>query len=358
VAKKKHPSAKKRPKTAPKRLLHKPPESDLSAMLPDRRALEGTMKSLFDSLSGSGSDTPLDRAQEVMYKAFDERNPARRVALAMRALEICPDCADGYVLLAEHAETYKEELELYRQAVAAGERALGPDTFHENAGHFWGLLETRPYMRARKGLAHALWAGGRRQEAADHLQEMLELNPNDNQGVRYVLANWLLNLGHDEELESLLSEYDEGSATWAYTAALLAFRREGDSPDARRLLEDATQANAHVPAFLLGDQELPEEHPPHYSFGGESEATMYVQMALSAWRSTPGAIAWLKATEPERELSRSALPAAKTAAPASKKRRKTLTDRGETFGQAFRRGRKTRAEPNRWNSVRSGAPCP
>jgi hypothetical protein len=30
--------------------------------------------------------------------------------------------------------------------VAAGERSLGPKAFEEDAGHFWGILETRPYM--------------------------------------------------------------------------------------------------------------------------------------------------------------------------------------------------------------------
>jgi len=28
---------------------------------------------------------------------------------------------------------------------------------------------------------------------------MLRLNPNDNQGIRYLLVDWLLQLGRDEE---------------------------------------------------------------------------------------------------------------------------------------------------------------
>ena len=34
--------------------------------------------------------------------------------------------------------------------------ALGPRGFKQYAGHFWGFLETRPYMRARAGLAGTL----------------------------------------------------------------------------------------------------------------------------------------------------------------------------------------------------------
>lgn len=44
----------------------------------------------------------------------------------------------------------------------------------------------------RSGLAAALWRLGRHQEAIGHYQAMLKLNPNDNQGIRYVLAGYLL----------------------------------------------------------------------------------------------------------------------------------------------------------------------
>ena len=38
-------------------------------------------------------------------------------------------------------------------------------------------------MRARLGLAQALWAMGDQQAAIEHLHDMLRLNPGDNQGV-------------------------------------------------------------------------------------------------------------------------------------------------------------------------------
>src|SRR5205823_3664226 len=88
-------------------------------------------------------------------------------------------------------------------------RALGPDVFRKSAGHFWGILQTRPYLRARLGLAQTLWALARREEAVQHLQEMLRLNPNDNQGIRYTLAGFLLFLDRDEDLARLLEQSPE-----------------------------------------------------------------------------------------------------------------------------------------------------
>jgi tetratricopeptide (TPR) repeat protein len=165
--------------------------------------MEGVMSQLVPAPTNTNS-TVAD-AQQIMYAAFDESNPRRRLALARKALETSSDCADAYVLLAEHAQSLPEALELYEQGVAAGERALGEEGFREYEGHFWGILETRPYMRAREGLAHCLRQTGRREEAAEHFREMLRLNPNDNQGVRYCLASLLLDLEHDDELHRLLT---------------------------------------------------------------------------------------------------------------------------------------------------------
>ena len=222
---------------------------------------------LGEMVGGPAAGTPLGKAQELMYQAFGTTDPEERLKLARQALDLSPDCADAYVLLAEHAKSRKEALDLFEKGVAAGERALGPGAFRDDVGHFWGLLETRPYMRAREGLASKLWTMGRRDEAIRHLQDMLRLNPGDNQGVRYTLAGWLLAEGRDEELARLLEEYDEGSAFWAYTKALVAFRRHGDTPETRKLLKVAKKANKHVPAYLLGRKPLPQERPGYYSPG-------------------------------------------------------------------------------------------
>jgi tetratricopeptide (TPR) repeat protein len=263
--------------------------------LPDRRAMEGVMQHLVAGLQGQANqNTPLGKAQAIMHRAFEEPDEKKRIQLAKDALAICPDCADAHVLLAEHAPSRKEVMRLYEQGVAAGERALGPDAFQHNVGHFWGVLETRPYMRARLGLAHSLWTAGRRDEAVQHLQDMLRLNPGDNQGVRYTLAGFLLFLDRDNDLARILQQYDEDSATWAYTKALLAFRKHGDTTETQRLLKDARKTNKHVPEYLMGEKFPPAEEPGYYSPGDESEALNYVGSFLATWKSTPGAITWLR----------------------------------------------------------------
>jgi tetratricopeptide (TPR) repeat protein len=168
--------------------------ADIGRLLSERDfdSTEGMNAYLNDMIAAGGPvaaapRTPLEEAQDLMYEAYNASGK-RRVQLARRALEISPDCADCYVLLAEEtAGSLEEARDLYEQGVKAGERAIGPEGFREYRGEFWGILETRPYMRARAGLAHVLWLLGERRQAVEHLQDMLRLNPDDNQGLRYLL---------------------------------------------------------------------------------------------------------------------------------------------------------------------------
>jgi tetratricopeptide (TPR) repeat protein len=293
------PTSKKprKPKTASIAAKRKP---DAVTMLPDRRAMEGVLAMLSSGLGAGPGGSALEDAQDLMYRAWETADQRQRVALAKEALSRSPLCADAYVLLAEEtAKTPAEAIDLYRRGLEAGEKAVGPAAFQEDVGHFWGLLETRPYMRARGGLAQALWDIGYHDEAIEHYRELLRLNPNDNQGNRYLLAGCLLALDRDADLTALLDAYgQESTAEWSYTWALVAYRRDGDSVEARSLLEKATTANSHVASYLLGRKKLPRKPVPYITMGGEDEAQEYARRYAAAWANTQGALEWLTARLP------------------------------------------------------------
>jgi len=275
--------------------------TDLTSLLNEQQfgSIEDA-ESFLNNLIGSGEmpsaakTTALQQAQELIYDAFDASGK-RRFALARQALELCSDCADAYVLLAEEAATSIEKAkDLYAQGVKAGERVIGPEMFKNESGYFWGILETRPYMRARAGLARCLWMLGNRQEAIEHYRDMLRLNPNDNQGIRYILANCLLDEGQEKELENLLKQYgDDIAATWSYTRALLLYRQEGPSSKAKKALQEAKASNRFVPLYLLQKKRLPRHLPDYVGIGDEPEAVAYAAEALEIWLKTPSALDWL-----------------------------------------------------------------
>jgi tetratricopeptide (TPR) repeat protein len=255
------------------------------------KSFEGMLTGMFEG----GKRRAIDVAQEVIYDAWEAPTKKRRIALARKALEISPDCADAYLILAEtEAASIEDVINLYRQGLEAGERAIGKKAFKNDVGHFWGLLETRPYMRARAGLAECLRAEGKPEEAVEHYWDMLRLNPNDNQGIRDLLMPCLIELGRDKDAEKLFKQYKEdGMAVWIYSRALLDFRKHGDSAISDRSLKKALEENRHVPDYLLGRKKMPRYIPDYYGFGDENEAVLYAYGNRGAWKVTPGAMEWL-----------------------------------------------------------------
>lgn len=195
-------------------------------------------------------------AQDIAWDAWDAPDPARRMALAKKALAVSPLCADGYVILADMAEAGSDE-------------------------------------------QLALWRRGVHEEAIGHLQAVLALNPDDNQGARYLLAGWLAQAERGGELESLLAAYgDEWSAFGGWTKALVAFRKGGDGVESRALLAEAVAINRHVGDDLCGARKAPRREAPYYSPGDASEGVVYLKDYAAAWRATPGALDWLRAQRP------------------------------------------------------------
>lgn len=260
-----------------------------------RKGMKSASEPALARIGGGEGDDDLHAAQQIIYDAWEMRDRRDRVALARKALAVSSLCADAYVLLAENATTAGESMALYRQGVVAGEQALGTAAFEDDVGHFWGLLETRPYMRARHGLALVSWRMGERDEAVLHYQDMLRLNPGDNQGIRYTLLDALLELGRDGDAGKLIKRYkDDGAAAWSWSGALLSFRTDGDGAASRRALAGAVKANAHVPSYLLGKKKLPRTLPEFIGLGDTNEAVVYVHGAVGAWARTAGALAWAR----------------------------------------------------------------
>ena len=262
-------------------------KANAPAALPDRRAME----SFLAGIAGRRGDDATAKAQDVMYEAWERTTSRSRIALARKALGISPLCADAYVLLAEEAQSIEQARDLYAKGVDAGELALGPRGFKEYAGHFWGFLETRPYMRARAGLASTLVQLGEVEGALAHYRDMLTLNPNDNQGIRYVLAGCLLRQDNYSALKELLAVHEDDGAFWLYTRALVAFRESDEQ--AAALVKNAWSANEHVPAILAGTKPAVSLDDGYITMGGPDEATYYVTECGAAWHRTPGAVAWL-----------------------------------------------------------------
>jgi len=118
------------------------------------------------------------------------------------ALRLDPDHADAWVhlgILSFEQSRVKVALYCYERGEAAAlARTIGDPKTYE--GPFWLDLDSRPYMRALHGKGLCLWRLGRTREARQVFARMLRLNPNDNQGARFLIPDLDAGLTWEESM--------------------------------------------------------------------------------------------------------------------------------------------------------------
>jgi hypothetical protein len=138
------------------------------------------------------------------------------------ALRLDPGHADAWVHLGNlcfEEGLVVEALGHYERGQAAAEaRTIGDPSRYPHP--FWLDLDSRPFMRALHGRGLCLWRLGQVEEAHQIFTWMLELNPNDNQGVRFILSDldegltWQEGAARDEAWEREQAEAFRLAQIW------------------------------------------------------------------------------------------------------------------------------------------------
>jgi tetratricopeptide (TPR) repeat protein len=242
-------------------------------------------------------DDPKWRAQELAYDALETDDFGEALRLVDEALKLDPDCTDAQRLMVSLLPTELDNrIQLMREVVEKAERNLGDDFFEKEAGHFWGIVSSRSYMRAKQHLGELLVEVGALEKAIAVFERMLELNPNDNQGMRYPLLALYLATNQLDGAARLMSRYPDkervtGSFAWG---RVLERWLAGELAEAETALAQAREVNPYAEPYISGERELPSEVPAYYRFGEESEALVCAKELAVAWKSQPAFREWLR----------------------------------------------------------------
>ncbi|WP_158737985.1 SEC-C metal-binding domain-containing protein [Alteribacillus sp. YIM 98480] len=236
-----------------------------------------------------------DRAQLILYDAMLEPSPLEKIYLIQKALKLDENQPDAYLQLAELAESEKEELENTRKAVEAGRAMLGEDFINKEKGHFWSITETRPFMRAMQQYAYLLEVSDPK-HAEQIYEEMLELNPSDNQGIRYQLLSLYLLINEYDKANALLDEYPEETAFWLFHQAFSEYMKNGLSKEFETKLHKAEKENPYIIDYIV-DLERMSVDPfmvEAFSPGSPEEAALYIEDAVFMWKAEDKLMNYLK----------------------------------------------------------------
>ena len=262
--------------------------------------MEKEMKNFIQKLNNNEiefDDDPKFQSDDLLEEAFEATSKTKAIKLAKQALEIYPDNIDAESFIADYEEHQIKKLEKYNNIIEHATKLLEKENIfdQENIGDFWGILETRPYMRARSKKITILIDLGRYTEAINECEEMLKLCESDNLGIRYTLIGLYCALEKFEECEKLYKKYNEDSVFMLFPMAIMNFKK-GNYKETKKFLKDVQEINPYIIKILKNEISMQKnaDDIEYYAPGSMEEASIIINDLLYLLWSVPSFITFIE----------------------------------------------------------------
>ncbi len=230
-------------------------------------------------------------AEEIVNDAWEAETTAQKIKLARKALDIDLNAIDAYNIIGIHAATLAEKIALFREANRIGEELFAP-LMDDTEMAWWGYIGTRPWMRARHNLGLALMEAEEEEGATTAFKTLIVLNPNDNQGIRYLLLKIFAQSGNYAECSSLIGLYpDDSSIEFPSTKLLVELAKSKSIKNPDNLLAEIDKSNSH---FLTGLKKAattgkwPSRSASEWvTFGSKQQSDLCLSEFRQAWKRSP-----------------------------------------------------------------------
>ena len=224
-------------------------------------------------------NTILDDAYELLEKAENAKSKAQAIKYAKKAYEKCPECFDAIIFQCDLEENGIKRMKLLDAGLKTEKNRLIKEKYFdkENIGHFYGIFETRPYIRGLVIKAEYLLEEGKLRQAESVCNEVLKLNANDNMGARYLLMAIYATLEEENDMLKLYKKYPEEDLEMLFPLFAIYYKN-GNDKKAKEYLKRIDKCNPNFVKFFKGTiKESKEVSPGYYSRGDSSEIFMYLE---------------------------------------------------------------------------------
>lgn len=209
-----------------------------------------------------------EKAYDLYDKAMESDNIVQAKYYLRQALKLKPDYLDAKVELATYLDDYSKSINELTKLKTEEEKRLENEGYFKDdkIGDFYGILETRPYMRLLYQLGRTYQEVTSYRKAASIYKRMIELNENDNLGARYSLMGIYAILEEKEAMEQLLEKYPEESIP-VYLFSFVLNYKLYQYEEARKYLKKIQKRVPKFKKLLLGTikfDDLDEEIMPGY----------------------------------------------------------------------------------------------
>jgi hypothetical protein len=224
-------------------------------------------------------NTPLDDAYEILEEAQHAKNEKEAIRLAKKAYEKSAECFDALLFQCDLEENGIKRMKLLNDGLEFEKNRLTKENYFdkENIGHFYGIFETRPYIRGLVTKIEYLLEEGKLRQACNICNEVLKLNNNDNLGARYLLMAIYGVLEEEKEMLKLYKKYPEENLEMLFPLFAIYYKN-GNDKKALEYLNRIDKCNSNFVKFFKGTiKESKKVNPGYYSRGDSSEIFMYLE---------------------------------------------------------------------------------
>ncbi|MDF9824265.1 tetratricopeptide (TPR) repeat protein [Breznakia sp. PF5-3] len=235
---------------------------------------------LYNTKNMPVNESKMSQAYDYLEQAQSANTLASAKKYAKKALEICPDCLDATMFLAELEPDFFKKEKMMLSAIEIEEKKLKKEHYFEKdmVGNYYGVFETRPYIRALYQLAFMYAVDGRIKKVIEICKEILRLNENDNTGSRYLLMAAYAYIEDEKALKTLYTRY-EYECLETLIPFLIIYYKQGDYGKAKEYLNKINKANQYFKSLYLDDSILNDLKVPdgYFAIGEPSEVKMYFE---------------------------------------------------------------------------------
>ncbi len=259
----------------------------------------------FMNMVNVSTDTPKRKGKDAwdyLDMAYEADSPQDALKHAKKALQLDKNCLDAEVMIAELTTDNPEKLKLkYEELIVKAEEHLKKEDLliDETIGRFWGILETRPYMRLRHTYINHLLQLGKFRKSIKECEELLLLSEGDNLGVRYTLVALYAFFEDEINAMKLYKKYEEQRPHMLLPIVALYYKLD-NYKKAESYLNKLNAANSSLKevfddgGMIVDDAEIDDMIDSGMYRAGSKEEIM-IAMADSAflYATTQGLLLWI-----------------------------------------------------------------
>lgn len=268
----------------------------------DEAEYEKEVKNFIDMYNKKGTIKKGKDAWDYLDMAYEADSEEDALKYAKKALKLDSNCLDAEMMITELTIEDHEELKIkYEQLIAKEEAHLKDEDIlkDENVGSFWGIVETRPYMRLKFAYLQLLIDMGKFRMAIKACEELLELSEDDNMGVRYILMSLYAFFEDELSVNRLHKKFGKEESTQMLLPLIVLYYKMDNYDKAEQYLKKLYEVNEELEEVFCSDEEFDEEvlddviDSGIYQFGSKEEIMVAMTDAAFLYATTAGLFHWI-----------------------------------------------------------------